>query len=107
MGSERPTQSPSPPAGPASAKANGQSPSGSEISPQLSAGERVSTGVTSVAMAPPMPGTAMLDRRTAAAPALPNAGLLEGLSDAEVMLRVRAGDESAFAYLVQKYRRPM
>jgi RNA polymerase sigma-70 factor, ECF subfamily len=28
-------------------------------------------------------------------------------SDAEVMLRVKAGDESAFEYLVQKYRRPM
>ncbi|HEV2115664.1 MAG TPA: sigma-70 family RNA polymerase sigma factor [Terriglobales bacterium] len=33
--------------------------------------------------------------------------MLEGLTDAEVMLRVRAGDEQAFAYLVQKYRRPM
>jgi RNA polymerase sigma-70 factor (ECF subfamily) len=32
---------------------------------------------------------------------------LDGLTDAEVMLRVRAGDESAFDYLVQKYRRPM
>jgi RNA polymerase sigma-70 factor (ECF subfamily) len=31
----------------------------------------------------------------------------EGLSDADIMLRVKAGDESAFAYLVQKYRRPM
>jgi len=31
----------------------------------------------------------------------------DGLSDAEVMLRVKAGDESAFEYLVQKYRRPM
>ena len=31
----------------------------------------------------------------------------EGLSDAQVMLRVKAGDESAFDYLVQKYRRPM
>lgn len=30
-----------------------------------------------------------------------------GANDAEVMLRVRAGDEAAFAYLVQKYRRPM
>jgi len=30
-----------------------------------------------------------------------------GSNDAEVMLRVRAGDEAAFAYLVQKYRRPM
>jgi RNA polymerase sigma-70 factor, ECF subfamily len=31
----------------------------------------------------------------------------EGLTDADVMLRVKAGDESAFDYLVQKYRRPM
>jgi RNA polymerase sigma-70 factor (ECF subfamily) len=30
-----------------------------------------------------------------------------GPSDAEVMLRAKAGDESAFAYLVQKYRRAM
>jgi RNA polymerase sigma-70 factor (ECF subfamily) len=29
------------------------------------------------------------------------------LSDAEVMLRVRAGDDGAFAYLVEKYRRPL
>ena len=29
------------------------------------------------------------------------------LSDAEVMLRVAAGDDSAFDYLVEKYRRPM
>ena len=28
-------------------------------------------------------------------------------SDAEVMLRVKAGDESAFDFLVQKYRRPL
>ena len=31
----------------------------------------------------------------------------EGLSDADVMLRAKAGDETAFDYLVQKYRRPM
>ena len=31
----------------------------------------------------------------------------EGLSDAQVMLRVKAGDDSAFEFLVQKYRRPM
>jgi len=29
------------------------------------------------------------------------------LTDAQIMLRVKAGDESAFEYLVQKYRRPM
>jgi RNA polymerase sigma-70 factor, ECF subfamily len=33
--------------------------------------------------------------------------LSEASSDAEVMLRVKSGDDSAFAYLVQKYRRPM
>lgn len=32
---------------------------------------------------------------------------LDGLSDAEVMLRVKAGDEAAFDYLVAKFRRPM
>jgi RNA polymerase sigma-70 factor (ECF subfamily) len=31
----------------------------------------------------------------------------EGLSDAEIMLKAKAGDDSAFEYLVQKYRRPM
>jgi RNA polymerase sigma-70 factor (ECF subfamily) len=31
----------------------------------------------------------------------------DGLTDAEVMLRVKAGDQSAFEYLVQKYRRPI
>jgi len=30
-----------------------------------------------------------------------------GSSDAEVMLQVKAGSDSAFEYLVQKYRRPM
>jgi RNA polymerase sigma-70 factor (ECF subfamily) len=30
-----------------------------------------------------------------------------GESDAEIMLRAKAGDQAAFEYLVQKYRRPM
>jgi len=33
--------------------------------------------------------------------------VLEMLSDAEVMLRVAAGDDAAFDYLVEKFRRPM
>jgi RNA polymerase sigma-70 factor, ECF subfamily len=37
----------------------------------------------------------------------PLRGSAEGLTDAEVMLRVKAGDDAAFAYLAQKYRRPM
>lgn len=32
---------------------------------------------------------------------------LPTVSDADVMLRVKAGDDAAFEYLVQKYRRPM
>ena len=31
----------------------------------------------------------------------------EGYTDAEIMLWVKAGDDSAFDYLVQKYRRPL
>src|SRR5664279_2382507 len=34
-------------------------------------------------------------------------GSWEAMSDVDVMLRVKTGDESAFSYLVQKYRRPM
>ena len=34
-------------------------------------------------------------------------GVPEGQTDAEIMLQVKAGDDSAFEYLVQKYRRPM
>ena len=30
-----------------------------------------------------------------------------GITDADIMLRVKAGDDSAFDYLVQKYRRPI
>ena len=105
MGSEGPKQTSTPPGEPASAKVHGPGPSQNEISSQLSAGERVSTSVTSVAMAPHLPGTATLDRP--AVQVVPAPGLLDGLSDAEVMLRVRAGDETAFAFLVQKYRRPM
>ncbi len=41
----------------------------------------------------------------ALAGALP--GGSEGTTDADVMLRVKAGDDCAFDYLVQKYRRPM
>jgi RNA polymerase sigma-70 factor (ECF subfamily) len=35
------------------------------------------------------------------------AGGADALSDADVMLRVKAGDQSSFDYLVQKYRRPL
>jgi RNA polymerase sigma-70 factor (ECF subfamily) len=38
---------------------------------------------------------------------LPSAVSGEETTDAQVMLRVKAGDQSSFDYLVQKYRRPM
>ena len=37
----------------------------------------------------------------------PLPGSAAGLTDADVMLRVKAGDEPAFEYLMQKYRRAM
>jgi RNA polymerase sigma-70 factor, ECF subfamily len=47
-------------------------------------------------------GTVVPDRGTGA-----NDSAAEGRSDAEIMLQVKAGDEAAFDYLVQKYRRAM
>ena len=38
---------------------------------------------------------------------LPAMAVAESYTDAEVMLRVKAGDQPAFDYLVQKYRRPL
>ena len=70
-------------------------------SPQLSQTERVSSDVSSVAM-----GGQFVAMPTAQ-PVAEGRLSPDGLSDAEVMLRVRAGDQTAFDYLVQKYRRPM
>src|SRR5579863_5562544 len=53
--------------------------------------------------------TAAIDRGMLMAANAPQAVFSAGGvdSDAEVMLRAKAGDQSAFDYLVQKYRRPM
>jgi RNA polymerase sigma-70 factor, ECF subfamily len=71
---------------------------------QLSAADGVSTDVSSVAMDRGLLGFAGAPPSAASA-SMPD--LSEAVSDADVMLRVKTGDESAFAYLVQKYRRPM
>ncbi len=80
---------------------------------QLSRGNGVSTSVSSVALNGALGGTT--DRSLLAGAAaisksspesLPSSAADAG-SDAEVMLRVKAGDDDAFDYLVQKYRRPM
>jgi len=71
--------------------------------PQLSPSNGVQPGVS----------TATLDQAMllGATPQLPSVYSTrpgaEGQSDADIMLRVKAGDQSAFEYLVQKYRRPM
>jgi RNA polymerase sigma-70 factor, ECF subfamily len=63
---------------------------------QLSGGDGVESDVSSVALSRSLLAVGMQ------APAAEG-----GLSDAEMMLRVKAGDDSAFNYLVQKYRRPI
>jgi RNA polymerase sigma-70 factor (ECF subfamily) len=67
---------------------------------QLSEPGRVNSNVSSVALNHGL--LAMGVHSTAVAD--PVAG---ELTDADVMLRVKAGDDSAFDYLVQKYRRPI
>lgn len=76
-----------------------------EASPtQLSAPDRVHTDVSSLAVERGMLGMASgaTDANASTLPAY-----AEGLTDAELMLRVKAGDTSAFDYLVHKYRRAM
>jgi RNA polymerase sigma-70 factor (ECF subfamily) len=53
------------------------------------------------------PGALMAAMGPHSASSFPPSVAGEGYTDAEVMLRVKAGDESAFDYLVQKYRRPL
>src|SRR6202158_4463558 len=83
---------------------------------QLSPTDGVSTNVSSVAI-----GRGALDRgllnlagtRSSAPATMANSVVAAdvaadaAISDIDAMLRVKTGDESAFAYLVQKYRRPM
>jgi len=70
---------------------------------QLSGPGGVQTDVSTAAL-----DRAMLLAATPPVPAVFSAGAgSESQSDAEIMLRVKAGDQSAFEYLVQKYRRPM
>jgi RNA polymerase sigma-70 factor (ECF subfamily) len=82
--------------------ASSETTSGTDQRPdqaQLSPRTGVNSNVSSVA----------IDRGLLARVALPKELRAEPAtdSDAEVMLRVKAGDDSAFGFLVQKYRRPM
>jgi RNA polymerase sigma-70 factor (ECF subfamily) len=73
---------------------------------QLPAPQRVQSTVSSIAMNRGLLGMAGApSAETASASGEPLSG--ETTTDADIMLRVKTGDDSAFEYLVQKYRRPM
>jgi RNA polymerase sigma-70 factor (ECF subfamily) len=72
---------------------------------QLSPGGRVQTNVSSAAIERGLLAMRYTAPFTEAQTVVPRP--LPAVSDAEVMLRVKAGDDAAFEYLVQKYRRPM
>src|SRR5580698_1705025 len=97
---------PKPSRTPLSPSSRGTSTASSDpLEAQLSGGNGVETGVS----------TAELDRGMLMAGMTPqaqnptafSAAAGESPSDAEIMLRAKAGDQSAFDFLVQKYRRPM
>lgn len=68
---------------------------------QLSEQDRVNPSVSSVALNYGMPAVGVRPKPAVADP------ITADLTDAEVMLRVKAGDDSAFNFLAQKYRRPI
>jgi RNA polymerase sigma-70 factor (ECF subfamily) len=74
---------------------------------QLSPPNRVPTNVSSVAIDRGLLNFAGASSSVPATMANSAINSAEAVSDVDVMLRVKTGDESAFAYLVQKYRRPM
>ncbi len=76
--------------------------------PQLSPDARVTSHVSSVAIDGMVlrSGVGGASEAVARWQPLPPSGY-EALSDADVMLRVKEGDDAAFEYLVAKFRRPM
>src|SRR5438046_7021699 len=75
-------------------------------STQLSSPERVNPNVSSVALNYGLPAVGVRSNAAASDPVVSDR-VAGDLTDAEVMLRVKAGDDSAFNFLAQKYRRPI
>jgi RNA polymerase sigma-70 factor (ECF subfamily) len=72
--------------------------------PQLSSPDGVETDVSTAALHRGM----LMGASASPAPGVFSPMLADGsVSDADIMLRVKTGDQSAFEYLVQKYRRPI
>src|ERR1700736_1086580 len=95
----RPARIPLPPSSPGTS-----APSSERESVQLSTPRGVKPNVSSAAMDRGILMATTVPVSTSLPSALAGA---QGTSDAEVMLRVKAGDQPAFDYLVQKYRRPL
>lgn len=93
-------------------------PPRTSVNPSAEGGSGGASGDGKAQLSPP-PGvetgvsTAALDRGLLMAmtpecpPVAPLVASADALTDAQIMLRVKAGDQAAFEYLVQKYRRPM
>jgi RNA polymerase sigma-70 factor (ECF subfamily) len=93
-------------------------PPKTSVNPSAEGGSGASPG-DGKAQLSPSPGvetsvsTAALDRGMLMAmtpecpPMAPVVASADALTDAQIMLRVKAGDQAAFEYLVQKFRRPM
>src|SRR5271169_1908675 len=92
-----------------SARPNGGAAGGRATNTQLSGGRRVTADVGSIALDRVLLAGGSAQGTAELPPALrgelTEPVVLEMLSDAEVMLRVAAGDDVAFDYLVEKYRR--
>jgi RNA polymerase sigma-70 factor, ECF subfamily len=83
-------------------------PDGGPSRAQLSGPERVSTGMSSVALQGDGLARLVSGRPSGNSGTVATAQTdYTTISDADVMLRVKAGDDPAFDYLVQKFRRPL
>jgi RNA polymerase sigma-70 factor (ECF subfamily) len=100
-----PSDPPRPSVNPSSERASIEPPD--EQDEQLSDPNGVNEDVSSFAMDRGLLAMGSVGPQPTAETPTPLPGSAVGLTDAEVMLRVKAGDESAFEYLVQKYRRAM
>src|SRR4029077_19540521 len=95
----RPARIPLPPSSPGTS-----APSSEQESVQLSAPRGVKPNVSTAAMDPGLLMATTVPVSTSLPSALAGA---EGRSESQRLPRVKAGDQPAFNYLVQKYRRPL
>jgi RNA polymerase sigma-70 factor (ECF subfamily) len=76
-----------------------------EEPPQLSPPPRVSNDMSSMAVSGAFPSSSSI--RSEGGVRFSDPAALAGMDEAQVMLRVREGDDAAFNYLVERYRRAM